>query len=1695
MKKVKITMRVILMMTISLFTTLQAKSQLNYADSLQMQFDSLDVKYFPSGILHNTSPYYWNCFYWDSIGQSFNLNSYYLPNPYLYENGLIEMSHKTFNDIYFDLYLSSVRDSAIIHPNDYFTSDSIARLTSNVPITILRMNFHELNPSAVGTGKLWFDTLINQYTIMPDTIWPPDSLNYPDSIFYLVENPDSLAFLAFNNYWVNGANTTNPYIYVNWTNKDQSGNTQWDYSYSATFSIPQGLFLTNDTNNISSVNIDYGDGNGFIKQSIGTTKNITYHEIIPLNQIGDDPLNPIPIEFTKEIAIKMPPNGTEDSLTLKFEVKIIINEHPADTSFTTDNLPFLCDVIDSNYSATPALVSIRFVNSNYRHLTNPIIISGGFEGDLRDYGALRYEGLMTGYFYTAELQRTLLRLKEMPYLLDSLNAMGYDIIFIDQKDPRDYIQNAGLSVVKVIQWVNSELEKEESYNKPIVLGASMGGLIVRYALRMMELQGCCHNTRIYATFDSPHNGANISISSQYFVKDLRDFSETLIPKRKWLGLRDVVKDKVSPIISSYDLVLNSPAARQMLIYHRESSAYNDYSNFYSFLDSIGQPQNCRRLSIVNGSEKAIPNTIANADKMLLSMKMYSLAPATYFPNPSPLHNWLVFPIPRKLIDFTAYSESKPIIYEYNDAVLASHAYGTTWKKLYLYSSLGMTVTDLIGLYPPLTIPMQGVKVGIKSGAGIGFTYLNAEGTTIYNVTNSAYPVSYTEVPGSRSETFKEIADAAKVKVLWDSLALIKAGTPAHTFMPTATTLDMHESNLYLNIKQAYLADPYITPFDCYWAPQRIEGVSEPENMLHVEVDAQNRAWILEQIKNDWELRAASGEYKGVLTGYYNYGHPYLDSINIVYANKPHQTILYSLDIENNGQLFVNKPDVIGLSTGTLIPRQGSTFKLKTNCEPCDSTVVRIKYGGKFVIGEENNGIFNKGEVHFCKNSTLEILGNGYLIVRDSSRLIIEDGANLIIHPGAVVLLEGSASILELKGKVVIKDNATLEPLGDGFIRFAANYHSTQVQDYWDAGSNSALVLRSPNSNLIKKAEIIESVTFPDSLSIYFTNAKVELDSMKAIYSYGSIQAQNSVFTAIDTNKFYRSVSVFGQPNTRFGSCRFEFGNMGLYAAMGSGGNTITLDTCTFTKNYIGLYTMDQYISLNHCKANYNLDYGWVAAVMQSTCTAKNSEFNNNGYSGIKFDSQSNSTLNLRSSELNDNYQHGVEVEWGVLQANCSEFNRNGYAGIYAKDKSEINLAGVSKNSIRYNNTGILFNMAKSIRIENGYNNFSGNQYYLLGEMMPDNYYTPNTSPYGIDIDNNLMPSTLPNTLPISLYYFDQSYNGYTQLPMNGWTQNLNWWECVCINIVITPNYDNYKPFDGKITTSVISTPRFPNTYLIDALRLAAMQMSYGDDYVGNDTLAIAMFKEAFNNIPPTINEDEHWAIDYSLGLMITSLTNAIKQKLIDPNRALDGMPVDEYVGMIAQEIQNRLNDVDYANQYAEEQEAYFHLLMAQMYRAAEHYDYALNILQNDNYFFNTTLKNQADYWNCVCNAENQLLKGRIERSEYQMQIDSCHEMSNARLGMFMPILGETNVNESSKENQILGIYPNPAEQLIAIDFTLNVEEVYIELNDLSGRLIWQTSQIVNGKQLRLNLPKLASGTYMLKTITENQVFNNKIVIR
>jgi hypothetical protein len=134
----------------------------------------------------------------------------------------------------------------------------------------------------------------------------------------------------------------------------------------------------------------------------------------------------------------------------------------------------------------------------------------------------------------------------------------------------------------------------------VVFGPSMGGLIGRYGLAYMEQNSLPTETRLYISFDSPHRGANLPISIQYYINYLAQLS---------------LEPDVLAIVDG----LNSPASKEMLYDHLAghllsgstfeqdptlllpAGAPNFRDAFQAELDAIGFPQQVRNVAMVNGS--------------------------------------------------------------------------------------------------------------------------------------------------------------------------------------------------------------------------------------------------------------------------------------------------------------------------------------------------------------------------------------------------------------------------------------------------------------------------------------------------------------------------------------------------------------------------------------------------------------------------------------------------------------------------------------------------------------------------------------------------------------------------------------------------------------------------------------------------------------------------------------------------------------------------------------------------------------------------------------------------------------------------------------------------------------------------------------------------------------------------------------
>ncbi|GAB4499089.1 MAG: hypothetical protein OHK0019_35620 [Saprospiraceae bacterium] len=194
------------------------------------------------------------------------------------------------------------------------------------------------------------------------------------------------------------------------------------------------------------------------------------------------------------------------------------NAYPAGSPF---NAPVTAD----------GIVQILYANPDHQ-MRKPFILVEGFDpiienplkyvvnnpqGQTLGYGRLRWDVIMTGRDESFDVDPNdpavphTPQFALLPSLIEQIQNRGYDIVYVDFADAGTYIQANAEFLIKVIERVNSEKITSE---QNVLIGASMGGIVSRYALAKMESEGESHCTGLFGTFDTPHNGANIPLSLQ-----------------------------------------------------------------------------------------------------------------------------------------------------------------------------------------------------------------------------------------------------------------------------------------------------------------------------------------------------------------------------------------------------------------------------------------------------------------------------------------------------------------------------------------------------------------------------------------------------------------------------------------------------------------------------------------------------------------------------------------------------------------------------------------------------------------------------------------------------------------------------------------------------------------------------------------------------------------------------------------------------------------------------------------------------------------------------------------------------------------------------------------------------------------------------------------------------------------------------
>jgi len=109
-------------------------------------------------------------------------------------------------------------------------------------------------------------------------------------------------------------------------------------------------------------------------------------------------------------------------------------------------------------------------------------------------------------------------------LLDYVDANDYDIVYVDYNNGVDDIRRNAKLFQEAIEWVNAHKDIDEPN---VVMGISSGGLVARYALRKMEIEGKNHQTCKYISIDSPHKGANVPVGVQALVRHIENLDVNL----------------------------------------------------------------------------------------------------------------------------------------------------------------------------------------------------------------------------------------------------------------------------------------------------------------------------------------------------------------------------------------------------------------------------------------------------------------------------------------------------------------------------------------------------------------------------------------------------------------------------------------------------------------------------------------------------------------------------------------------------------------------------------------------------------------------------------------------------------------------------------------------------------------------------------------------------------------------------------------------------------------------------------------------------------------------------------------------------------------------------------------------------------------------------------------------------------------
>lgn len=112
-------------------------------------------------------------------------------------------------------------------------------------------------------------------------------------------------------------------------------------------------------------------------------------------------------------------------------------------------------------------------------------------------------------------------------LLDELHRRNYDIVVVRYNNGSGRIEPNADVLIEIIKEINTRKWSNKSFYENLTMGYSSGALGLRAALKKMEVayqnnpvQENLHHCKLYLSYDSEHQGANIPLSAQHSLFSL-----------------------------------------------------------------------------------------------------------------------------------------------------------------------------------------------------------------------------------------------------------------------------------------------------------------------------------------------------------------------------------------------------------------------------------------------------------------------------------------------------------------------------------------------------------------------------------------------------------------------------------------------------------------------------------------------------------------------------------------------------------------------------------------------------------------------------------------------------------------------------------------------------------------------------------------------------------------------------------------------------------------------------------------------------------------------------------------------------------------------------------------------------------------------------------------------------------------------